>query len=527
MAEAPDRGSPVAGSPLRDRASSGGVASVAAEAAAASAKAEGSSPKVLFRLRTAAADATDESTSATSGFPRSPRAPLRPSWSAGDVLADSAAAGADAGPADSAWGGGLGAYLLQEAGLDGAAEGLAGGARGVPAEVAAFKHERVYNAVLRTPFRLERALLLGVSVCVDALADLFTLVPLRAAVWLGRGVLYGFRSPTPRQARDLAQVLIIVSISYVLTLTDVSVIYHEIRQQDVLKLYVVFQVLEVADKLCGFFGSDVLEALNLSTAQYFSPGAPAVQGAEPHRTDVTLSTVVADFVLALLAVAAHAHVLLLMSVTLNVAVNSHNKHLIALLISNNFGELKSFVFKKLDPPRLYNMVSQDAVERIHLGACLVFVAVQHMLGAGSLRRGLTPRLGLDLLIIVLAEALADVLKHSFALRFNNMKPEVYDSFRVDLCKRVGKEVLRQGSAYRMLGFVPLAATTLLVRTFADLFTLNYEEMTGDDVRDRAGMYAGCGLAAVCGKLALGWWLRCDARRIVLEQAQAAVKEHAA
>ena len=42
---------------------------------------------------------------------------------------------------------------------------------------------------------------------------------------------------------------------------DPSRIYHSIRGQAVLKLYVVFNVLEICDKLCCSVGVDILDAL--------------------------------------------------------------------------------------------------------------------------------------------------------------------------------------------------------------------------------------------------------------------------
>ena len=51
---------------------------------------------------------------------------------------------------------------------------------------------------------------------------------------------------------------------------DVSIIYHFIRGQEVIKLYVLFSVLEICDKLLYSFGADMLE------------------GARPHAADSTV-----------------------------------------------------------------------------------------------------------------------------------------------------------------------------------------------------------------------------------------------
>ncbi|KAL5219472.1 hypothetical protein ABZP36_020156, partial [Zizania latifolia] len=49
--------------------------------------------------------------------------------------------------------------------------------------------------------------------------------------------------------------------STTLVFSDISLIYHVIRGQGTIKLYVVYNVLEIFDKLCQSFGEDVLQAL--------------------------------------------------------------------------------------------------------------------------------------------------------------------------------------------------------------------------------------------------------------------------
>ena len=45
-----------------------------------------------------------------------------------------------------------------------------------------------------------------------------------------------------------------------------SIIYHFIRGQEVIKLYVLFSVLEICDKLLYSFGADMLEGARLAVA---------------------------------------------------------------------------------------------------------------------------------------------------------------------------------------------------------------------------------------------------------------------
>ena len=51
----------------------------------------------------------------------------------------------------------------------------------------------------------------------------------------------------------------------------------------------------------------------------------------------------------------HTVVILVQTVTLNVAVNSHSKALLTIMVSNNFVELKGSVFKKFERNNLFQM----------------------------------------------------------------------------------------------------------------------------------------------------------------------------
>lgn len=102
--------------------------------------------------------------------------------------------------------------------------------------------------------------------------------------------------------------------------------YHNVRNQSVMKLYVVFSVLEIFDKLCASFGQDILESLFASA------------------TSVRLGSGYAlwlDLTVAYGYLTAHTLVLFYQVVALSVAINSNSNVLLTLLISNNFTELKT------------------------------------------------------------------------------------------------------------------------------------------------------------------------------------------
>lgn len=91
----------------------------------------------------------------------------------------------------------------------------------------------------------------GFILCFDSLLYTFTILPIRCFLALSR-LIYNTISrarqhlPPSQKADILRPLLIIISICILIPLTDVSKIYHSIRGQDTIKLYVIFNALEVS-----------------------------------------------------------------------------------------------------------------------------------------------------------------------------------------------------------------------------------------------------------------------------------------
>ncbi|KAK3254234.1 hypothetical protein CYMTET_36544 [Cymbomonas tetramitiformis] len=252
-----------------------------------------------------------------------------------------------------------------------------------PAQVkqGALGRKRVYNLLLHVPLQLERVLAFGALVCADAFLTFFTTLPLRAAVaifhlianlrerdadWRGH-VFCGLR---PEAVCDLLWVCMIVIGVIVLNLQDVSIIYHFIRGQEIMKLYMVFNLLEIVERLCSSFGADTLDALSHSVG--------VLNDASSKDTPVLQPTLnlLGDFVVATIIVVVHCLVILLQAITYNVAVNSSSNQIIAILISNNFVEIKGNIFKSLTATKHFELTLQDIVERFHLTICFAFVMLE-------------------------------------------------------------------------------------------------------------------------------------------------------
>ncbi|KNE60487.1 hypothetical protein AMAG_05870 [Allomyces macrogynus ATCC 38327] len=219
---------------------------------------------------------------------------------------------------------------------------------------AAQKSQRISN-FFHVPFELEKTIWLGYLICLDSFLWIFTILPFRAFLavrslirvpWTGRWEVH------PNHRMDLWRVLILGLACLTLYQIDINVMYHGVRGQSMMKFYVLFNLLEVFDKLCCSFGLDILDSLfarSLETSD-----------------DVRRIPFIVHFFLAAVYVVVHAVVFLYQMVTLNASINSHNNALLSLLISNQFGEVKQAVFKRFEPENFYQLTCSDMVERMNL-----------------------------------------------------------------------------------------------------------------------------------------------------------------
>jgi hypothetical protein len=118
-------------------------------------------------------------------------------------------------------------------------------------ESARKRRKGVYH-FLQAPWELEKLLILGYCVCLDSFLFMVTMLPLR----LGRALLSAGAGKRLSwlQICDVMCVGAILIAVLALGQIDTSQAYHAVKGQAVIKLYVVFNVLEVFDKLCASFG---------------------------------------------------------------------------------------------------------------------------------------------------------------------------------------------------------------------------------------------------------------------------------
>ena len=258
----------------------------------------------------------------------------------------------------------------------------------------------------------------------------------------------------PSHKADILKGLLVIASCFVLMRFDASRMYHGIRGQSAIKLYVIYNVLEVCDRLLSAMGQDVLECLFSRETLDRNPDG---------RSKVLRP--LGMFTLALVYTVAHATALFYQVITLNVAVNSYSNALLTLLMSNQFVEIKGTVFKKFEKENLFQITCADIVERFQLWLMLLIIAMRNVVEVGGLSiqssdtswtamftgsantssatafkaSSIIPmsftifpkyiaQVLNPFLLVLGSEMFVDWLKHAYITKFNQYKPEVYSKF---------------------------------------------------------------------------------------------------
>ncbi|CAK8993781.1 Protein TAPT1 homolog [Durusdinium trenchii] len=267
----------------------------------------------------------------------------------------------------------------------------------------------VFNFI-RVPLEVEKLLLFGFFLCCDSLLFVLVFLPIRIlrALFLLVCTLalperYNRRFRFHRtQLYDLLRGSIIVVAFWVLLQVHMSRIYHYVRGQAFIKLYVIFNMLDIFDRLMCSFGQDIMDSLF-----YMTKTSPRAYGKIFFR-----------FCLGVVYAALHSLLYFVRLITLNAAINSTSNALMTILISNNFVELKGSVFKRFAEQNLFQITCSDMVERFELFVFLLLTAMQssdtwHDFFYGSA------------MYVFVCELLVDWIKHAFITKFNRIHFSCY------------------------------------------------------------------------------------------------------
>eukprot|EP00752_Nemacystus_decipiens_P006564 g5910.t2 len=396
---------------------------------------------------------------------RSPRSPRSPRGSQSPLLERSGEkAGEEDGVAGKATGtagdGGGGAGAFAEGGMAAGPISLLGYLRvevfgAEDHGVVDTQANRTVRNFLTVPRQLERLLLFGMLVCLDTFLYVTTFLPIRIVI----GLVTTLFSVVTRRTRptvnrplvyDWMRGATIAAALCCLQFLEMSRVYHYIRGQAMVKLYVLIAMVEIFDKLMCSFGQDALDSLYLSTV---------------HKKK---RRVLVHFAIVCVTACLHSLLLFVHVTTLTVAVNSSDQALLTLLISNNFAEIKSSVFKKFDKHNLFQLSCHDVVERFKLALFLAMIMLLNVCQGGLDDPAL--QFFTIFLMVFGGEVLADWIKHGFIIKFNQLTPSIYDEYSTILARDVAAFRKDDGSTLdhthfvaRRLAFATVPLNCVMIR----------------------------------------------------------------
>lgn len=314
---------------------------------------------------------------------------------------------------------------------------------------------------VKVPGNLESIMAFGFYICVDSFLYIFTILPIRF-VWscllLMLRILTSWR-PKPitgplhfhrRHTYQMIQVFMLYIIyQYVLAPISIGKVYHWVRGQAMIKLYVVLSIVDVFDRLMCSMGQDCLDSMYWNAVN------------RPRSSRMLISVAVV-----LLYTTCHTLLLFLHAATLNVAMNSADHALLTLFISGNFAEVKSNVFKKYNTPALFKLTVADICERFKLALFLGLVLILNV--CQGMDQGQFMGYVRVCAIVWMSELLADWIKHAFIIKFNVLSANVYLEYTLLLAgdfTGIGHEGVNLDHSHAVVKRIGFAQLPLVCVTF--------------------------------------------------------------
>ncbi|CAI4061501.1 hypothetical protein SUVZ_05G2290 [Saccharomyces uvarum] len=305
-----------------------------------------------------------------------------------------------------------------------------------------YELEQLLNMV-RIPMFLEKFMLFALLTSLDCFLYYFTVLPIRLIKGYvkqfkryrqhyrlqqrsGHTHIIPFRYEiTSREYKERCMIFIIVVSSILLSKLDTSKLYHRIKRQSTMKLYMLFSVLEMADKMLASLGQSLL------TVMLSKKSSTRIL---PHKC-LLMS-------ICLAYVTIHGYVLVYQAISINIAVNSYSNALLTLLLSMQFAEIKSSVLKKFDKEGFFQITIADVVERFKLTLLLSIIGLRNLrswtsslsstsINLWSLRSPVSGVINIlcgPMVSVVGSEVIVDWAKHAYITKFNRIRPQIYDKF---------------------------------------------------------------------------------------------------
>lgn len=260
----------------------------------------------------------------------------------------------------------------------------------------------------RLPLVVEYVLGHGILVCVSGLLYELTFMPISGFRGAYRSLATGVRMTGVEKSDFLRTLILLVAVWLFNASIDFSAVYHYIRAQSLLKLYFIFNMMEIIERLVRSWGNDLVDGLMRSSGVGSSALSLAL-----HWTVVLIYTLL------------HAYIHFWRVMIISVAMLAND--MLLVLVTNNFNELKGTVFKKSEPRSLYPIVASDIVERTYL---IIDVALVLFRMATSPQRSKMPFAEVSLWIGVMIglEVVTDWMKFLCISKFNQIDNATFWQF---------------------------------------------------------------------------------------------------
>jgi hypothetical protein len=133
----------------------------------------------------------------------------------------------------------------------------------VPYDEPVDARNKVYNFV-RIPIEVEKFLFFGFFLCLDSFLFYITLLPLRIIIACFL-LIFNRKSFNSTHAIDIFKgITLAVNCFLLYYFLQYSDAYHWVRGESAIKLYVIYNILEVLERLASSFGQDIMQSLYFS-----------------------------------------------------------------------------------------------------------------------------------------------------------------------------------------------------------------------------------------------------------------------
>lgn len=235
---------------------------------------------------------------------------------------------------------------------------------------------------------LEKVITVCLLQCVNSLLYTIIILPIKC-----------LKNPT---LNDILRLIILLSVSFQGAFTmPISRLFHDLKEQDFLKLNFLYNIIGIADQLLMGFGNKCLKQFGNSFE---------------------------NFIISLIYVWLHTLHLTLAVTLFEVALNSSRYNLLLVVISSAVVEIKITVFKKHDQKSLANIIYNDVIERLQILLYLFVILIKNYV----VSKENIEEISKGMVLVLATFFIIDWVKHYFVVLFNKIPLEAYKKVYLEM-----------------------------------------------------------------------------------------------